>query len=43
MPRACGSAGAADDAESVRQRLLGERRAVKKNQDRAEHEVAYFL
>jgi hypothetical protein len=27
----------------VRQRLLGEGRAVKRNQDRAEHEVAYFL
>jgi hypothetical protein len=38
-----GSAGAAGDAESVRQRLFAERRAIERHQDRAEHEVTYFL
>ena len=38
-----GSAGARDDAQSVRQCLLGERRAVQRNQDGAEDGVAYFL
>ncbi len=38
-----GSAGAADDTEGVRQRLLSERRAVKRHYDRAEHGIAYFL
>ena len=38
-----GSAGAADDTEGVRQRLLSERRAVKRHYYRAEHGIAYFL
>jgi hypothetical protein len=38
-----GSAGAADDTEGVRQRLLSERRAVKRHFYRVEHGIAYFL
>jgi hypothetical protein len=37
-----GSAGAADDTEGVRQRLLSERRAVKRHFYGAEHGIAYF-
>ncbi len=34
---------AADDTEGVRQRLLSERRAVKRHYYRAENGIAYFL
>ena len=37
-----GIAGAADDTEGVRQRLLSERRAVKRHYYRAENEIAYI-
>jgi hypothetical protein len=38
-----GSAGAADDTEGVWQRLLSERRAVKRHYYRVEHGIACFL
>jgi hypothetical protein len=36
-----GSAAAADDTEGVRQRLLSERRTVKRHYYRAEYGIAY--